>query len=117
MCASYCGSVLRCGAQNIPHEYATLGVRKPDCRPGGSHVTGGLGLYYPYIHFKDDAWVKLSALYWEHMARIVPEGYAVHDSDTVKRLSGELNFVHDLKPGPEKETVGKEFNDFIRKYN
>ena len=27
-----------------------------------------IGLYYPLIHFKDDAWIKLTALYWDKMA-------------------------------------------------
>jgi len=30
-------------------------------------------LYYPFIHFKDDSWLTLSALYWDRMARIVPK--------------------------------------------
>ena len=34
-----------------------------------------IGLYHPFIHFKDDAWLKLSALYWDRMARIVPPSY------------------------------------------
>ena len=32
-----------------------------------------IGLYHPFIHFKDDDWLKLSALYWDRMARIVPQ--------------------------------------------
>ena len=37
---------------------------------GNSMAT--IGLYHPFIHFKDDDWLKLSALYWDRMARIVP---------------------------------------------
>jgi len=33
-------------------------------------------LYYPFIHFKDERWLKLSALYWDVMGRIVSETYA-----------------------------------------
>lgn len=43
-------------------------------------------LYYPFIHFKDDRWLKLSALYWDKVARIVPHDYATDDSATVKAL-------------------------------
>ena len=55
-----------------------------------------IGLYYPFIHFQDDRWVKLAALYWGRMGRIVPPGYATHDSPVVKAL-GE-SFVLDLSP-------------------
>ncbi len=23
-----------------------------------------MGLYYPYVHFRDERWLKLAALYW-----------------------------------------------------
>src|SRR2546430_11603576 len=31
-------------------------------------------LYYPFIHFRDEGWLKLTALYWDGMRRIVPVG-------------------------------------------
>jgi hypothetical protein len=33
------------------------------------------GLYYPYINFRSDSWLKVAALYWPKMARIVPVDY------------------------------------------
>ena len=53
-----------------------------------------IGLYYPFIHFRDEGWLKLTALYWDGMRRIVPGGASVHDSDEVKRL------VRDASAGP-----------------
>jgi len=47
-------------------------------------MTNYIGLYYPFIHFKDEQWLKLSALYWDKMARIVPKDYDKKDSPTVK---------------------------------
>jgi hypothetical protein len=61
-------------------------------------VEARLGLYYPFIQFRSDAWLKLAALYWDQVGRIVPPGYAVRDSETVRRLQGELDFVADLPP-------------------
>jgi hypothetical protein len=52
-------------------------------------------LYYPFIHFPDDEWVKLAALYWNRIARIVPPGYTTHDSPVVKAFGD--SFVHNLK--------------------
>jgi hypothetical protein len=37
-------------------------------------------LYYPFIHFRDEAWLKLSALYWDDVTRIVPKSYAPRDT-------------------------------------
>jgi hypothetical protein len=34
-----------------------------------------MGVYYPYIHFRDEAWLKVAALYWPKLTRIVPPGY------------------------------------------
>lgn len=42
-----------------------------------------LGLYYPFIQFRNDSWLKLAALYWDRIGRIVPPGYQLQDSDTV----------------------------------
>jgi hypothetical protein len=70
-------------------------------------------LYYPFIHFKDDGWVKLTALYWDELGRIVPNGYPTHDSDTVKALG---SFVKDFPPDWENPEFGKSFATFIAMY-
>ncbi|MFF0476378.1 DUF6236 family protein [Streptomyces sp. NPDC004284] len=40
-----------------------------------------IGLYYPYIRCRAERRLKLTALYWPKLARAVPEGYPVADSD------------------------------------
>lgn len=57
-----------------------------------------IGLYYPYTHFRDSDWLKLAALYWPNMARIVPPGLPLVDDDVTKALSDELGFIIDLPP-------------------
>jgi hypothetical protein len=57
-----------------------------------------IGLYYPYLHFSDN-WLKVAALYWPRMGRIVPSDVLLNDSETVRALSGELNFTVDVEPG------------------
>jgi hypothetical protein len=71
------------------------------------------GLYYPFIHFKDDQWLKLSALYWDRMERIVPNNYTREDSDTVKALG---DFVVNLPPESVSPTFGNRFKEFIEQY-
>jgi len=42
------------------------------------------GLYFPYVHVRDDAWLKAAALYWPSVRRLVPRGYLKHDSPTAE---------------------------------
>jgi hypothetical protein len=46
-----------------------------------------LGLYYPYFHVRDERWLKVAALYWPKIVRIVPAGYQTRDSDAVRALA------------------------------
>lgn len=74
------------------------------------------GLYYPYIHFRDDRWMKAAALYWPGMARIVPRGYRTMDSPTVRTLSAELGFVQNLRPEAAAATVEQLFLGLLREH-
>jgi hypothetical protein len=33
-----------------------------------------LGLYYPHVRFRDERWLKTTALYWDRMYRLFPNG-------------------------------------------
>ena len=48
-------------------------------------------LYYPHIEFQNVAWVKSSLLLWNHVYRIVPEGYVPNDNDDIKALENLVN--------------------------
>jgi len=63
-------------------------------------MSSEIALYYPYIHFQEDAWVKQAALYWDKVSRIVPEGYEhkLHDSDVVKKLKEKDDAIIDRTP-------------------
>lgn len=73
------------------------------------------GLYYPFIHFRDDAWLKLSALYWPKMMRLVAPTYERRDSDTVRMLADELDFVASVDPAPAALDICDEFTKLIHK--
>lgn len=70
-------------------------------------------LYYPFIHFKDDKWVKMAALYWDKLGRIVPYDYPTDDSETVRALG---SIVTNLRPDWVRPEFGKSFLDFIVQY-
>jgi uncharacterized protein DUF6236 len=55
------------------------------------------GLYYPYIHFQDEGWLKTAALYWDSMGRIAGPDTPLSDSDEVQRLF-DAGFVQNQPP-------------------
>lgn len=58
-----------------------------------------VALYFPYVNLPSDAWVKAAALHWLQLGRIRPRRYGdVQDSDTVKQLKDEFDFIVDVKP-------------------
>jgi hypothetical protein len=44
-------------------------------------------LYYPYIHVRDEAWLKATLLYFPHVLRMVPPGFETRDSAFVRSLA------------------------------
>jgi hypothetical protein len=75
-----------------------------------------VALYYPYIHFRDDAWLKFAALYWPRITRIVPPNYHLRDSKTVRTLADELDFVHNVSPLEASIEVGGLFGQFLEQH-
>lgn len=74
-----------------------------------------IGLYYPFIHFQDVAWLKLSALYWDRMNRIVPRGYALHDHAEVTAFV-ESEFVRNQYPDEWAGKTGQLFETLLERY-
>lgn len=71
-----------------------------------------LGLYYPFIHFRDEGWLKLTALYWDGMRRIVPTDVALHDTDEVKRLI-DAGFIQNKSPVGASHQIARPFRELI----
>ena len=90
-------------------------MRSSDALPTefGAEPRSDVGLYYPFIHFLDEEWLKMAALYWPRIGRIVPPEYEPHDSDTVKRLADELDFVANVEPGVASYFTGELFAGFL----
>ncbi|MFA7768827.1 DUF6236 family protein [Streptomyces sp. NRRL S-448] len=65
----------------------------------------GYGLYHPYFNVRDDRWLKVAALYWPRIVRIVPQDYATRDSETVKILTDELGLIQRATPGKSVASV------------
>lgn len=73
-----------------------------------------VALYYPYIHIRDDAWLKAAALCWPRLSRIVPPGHVRRDSSVARALVDELDFFVDVDPAGPARPVGREFLCLLR---
>lgn len=71
------------------------------------------GLYYPYFHVRDERWLKVAALYWPKIVRIVPGDYRPRDSDTARVLIDELGFIDSQPPGPSVQAVAPRFLELL----
>lgn len=71
------------------------------------------GLYYPYFHVRDERWLKLSALYWPRIVRIVPEDYPTRDSETVRVLQSEADFIRNRPPGRSVDVASAVFLEAV----
>ncbi|MFJ3713067.1 DUF6236 family protein [Streptomyces sp. NPDC090053] len=74
------------------------------------------GLYYPYVHVQNDDWMKVAALYWPQLARVVPRDYPVRDSETGKALADGLDFFVPIEPGAAPAAVETPFLETIREH-
>ncbi|GAA1887129.1 DUF6236 family protein, partial [Asanoa iriomotensis] len=57
-----------------------------------------LALYYPWMHFQHDNWVTLALLTWDRMVRIRSTDIWDRDSDVVRQIAAETDFLTDQKP-------------------
>jgi hypothetical protein len=72
-----------------------------------------MSVYYPYIHIRDERWLKVAALYWPRMVRIVSPVYPTRNSQLVEILRDELGFILDLPPDTAARDVAEPFAAFI----
>jgi hypothetical protein len=79
-------------------------------------MTTQIGLYFPYFYFPSDEWVKLSALYWDKIYRLVPHGYqTTRDTEDVIELSrGDARVLDIVHPEDNYQELEKIKNEFIQ---
>jgi len=72
-----------------------------------------IALYYPYIHVRDDSWLKYAALYWPKMGRLRPPDFPLLDSAVAERLHRERWLIDIAPPGWAWSEVGAPFLELI----
>ncbi|MGW4682614.1 hypothetical protein ACWEOS_29480 [Micromonospora taraxaci] len=63
------------------------------------------GLYFPFVHIRDDDWLKMAALYWPSVRRLVPADYIKHDSVTARTFF-DADVLRDEDPGRLMPALG-----------
>ncbi len=79
-------------------------------------------LYYPYVHFRDPHWMKVTALYWDGILRMKPpfmekEDLERRDDPLVQELKqGDPNFIRwvDLAQDSSSIWVSQRLVDMIK---
>ncbi|WP_333775380.1 DUF6236 family protein [Streptomyces sp. IBSBF 3136] len=66
-----------------------------------------IGLYYPYVHFRNMAWIKAAALYMPQLVRVVPAGFTLADPRDVRVLHDGLGFVDNFDPADAVEAASQ----------
>jgi hypothetical protein len=90
-----------------------LHVHLPPEKPDSPQLLPRMAVYYPYIHFRDERWLKIAALYWPSMVRIVSTKYPTRNSELVDVLATELGFIVDHPPDEAAQHVATPFARFI----
>ena len=47
-------------------------------------------LYYPFIHLRNEAWLRSALLFFPHVVRMTPPGYDINNSPFVQELAATL---------------------------
>jgi hypothetical protein len=84
----------------------------------GSHI----GLYYPFLRFRNEKWLRISLLYWDEMRRIVPSYMQGTNTPFVDALctKGGINgggFIQPADPDMllDSTHVSDTFMDFVER--
>jgi len=70
------------------------------------------GLYHPYIHFQDKGWLKLAALYWDKIFRMVPAAIVPDDDVEVRELA-DSGIIGSRHPGMGASYIEKPFRNML----
>ncbi|MCX4862411.1 DUF6236 family protein [Streptomyces canus] len=73
-----------------------------------------IALYYPWRHFQLDFWVLEALLTWDRVARLRPAGLRDVDSECIRQIREETDFILDITPSPaDLATVTAAFTDLV----
>jgi hypothetical protein len=76
-----------------------------------------IALYYPWMHFRDENWLKLALLTWDNIVRIRPKDVPDRDGDLVRQIRSETDMLTEIVPSPaDLQVVTEAFVEAVRNY-
>ncbi|MGV9664826.1 DUF6236 family protein [Nocardia niigatensis] len=73
-----------------------------------------IALYYPWMRFRNENWLKLAILTWDSVGRIQPRLTMDVDSDLVLQLQSETDFLFGVEPtGRELVAIANVFREIV----
>lgn len=57
-----------------------------------------IALYYPWMHFQNDEWLRLALLAWDSIVRIRPSAVEDRDGDLVRQIRAESDLLLEVTP-------------------
>jgi hypothetical protein len=80
-------------------------------------MTTGVALYYPYIHVRDERWLKMALLYWDRIRRIVPHGFKPeHDARYGSTAAVNAGLVESTPPDRYITAAAERFRKTVLPY-
>src|SRR5262249_21804106 len=76
-------------------------------------VNYGKALYYPYIHVRDENWLKAALLYWDGLRRIIPPSLGVLDDSVEVQKVVDAGLLERAGPLPYCDGAGKRFRNAL----
>lgn len=71
-----------------------------------------IALYYPYVHPREESWVKQAVLFWPRIQRIVPADYPVTDTPALQLLVDE-GILTNHPPDRGASELARSFVEFV----
>lgn len=76
-----------------------------------------IALYYPWMHFRDEDWLKLALLTWDNIVRIRPKDVPDRDGDLVHEIRAESDLLTEIVPSPtDLDVVTEAFVEVVRTF-
>lgn len=77
-------------------------------------MTTGVALYYPYIHVRNEHWLKMALLYWDSIRRIVPRNFKPeHDEKYGSTQAVKEGLIQSTPPDAYVKAAAERFRTTI----
>lgn len=82
-----------------------------------AQIASTSALYYPWMHFQNDDWLKIALLTWDRIVRVRPRDLEDRDDELVKQVRADTPYLIEIVPSTtDLELVTSSFEDVLSRY-